>query len=972
MTGDTDDGRIFDPQYIYRSDSGEGSVKHLSFSTAAGGAIYLEADLFAGSDNPERVFSNHGGMFSVLANGYVRFFGKNIYKKLLIPKKWYLVDILLDQATNTAMLYIDGEELDCSRMNAPLPEDISGAVFIKKASSAAYLDDISLTSDNNDPSVTFMSDSPYYANTISYLSGTVDTYSQSRERFIEKLRLEGASDAVLLNSDGTASTSDNMSAGKYLRITTDENKSIYYMTKTGGDSYLSSLDSIDIQNDASRDTEGYYVYEQSDVSKLKGSALDMSFVLDAPAGKHGFVQRNGDKFVLSKTNEEIKFWGTNLSDKNIFLEHEDAEKAADRIAQMGFNIVRIHKFDYVHPERGVLKLNPDTGKAELDPVKMDKLCYLLAELKERGIYWDINLYVGRPIYDTDNVDYHDTTSMFPAAYWNQSLIDVQNEFANQLLSYYNPYTKMKIADDPALALVDMVNERTVFASEVEFTGRYYDEINEKFSAWLKNKYSSRFALKLAWAYTPNSWFYMGLLDDEDPWTEGKPVKLMDENIEGSKICRGYSTPGRSSDINTFLCEVESDYYAQRVKYLRDSVGVQCPITGGTSFTANKVENYYALTQTDFISNHYYWGGGDVDLKTVGKQFDGRSQLEDETFGMIGSVAAQSLYGMPQTIDEWNHCAPNAYAAEGPILASAYGSLDNLNFFAFAFDSKGYLAAQDEGSNISMSSPYSIVNNPVCEAVYPAASAMSLRGDVKESESGYYESISKSDVGIGANYDDRWISIHPLPSGKNQHHALIGKTGSVFNFDGLNNGLSNDSTVKTKAETADSGDKKYVSLTGELTTDLNNKVFTANTNGSQAVCGFIGGKTISLDNADIKVDNDYAAVSLTSIDSTDANIQTADRLLLTLAGDTRNYAQIVEEDAEKGKRVSTIKVAGKAPIMVEQITGEITLKLDGKYAVYTLTSSGERKQQVPVSYTNDGFKLNVTRDMETMHFEIIKN
>ena len=121
MTGDTQDGRIFDPQYIYSAQPGDGGVKHLSFSTAFNGGAYLEADLLAGSEKPERVFGNYGGMFAIFANGYVRFFGRNIYTKTLIPKKWYLVDILLDRATNTATLYIDGEELAESKMNTSLP-----------------------------------------------------------------------------------------------------------------------------------------------------------------------------------------------------------------------------------------------------------------------------------------------------------------------------------------------------------------------------------------------------------------------------------------------------------------------------------------------------------------------------------------------------------------------------------------------------------------------------------------------------------------------------------------------------------------------------------------------------------------------------------------------------------------------------------------------------------------------------------
>ena len=947
-------------------------MKHLSFGIAMNGGADIRVNLLYG-DDWDKAFND--GMFSISANGYASFFGETIYKKTLIKGKWYLVDILLNSETNTAQLYIDGVMLTDANLPAYPSNDLSGVLFVKDGWEKTYIDDISLIADSSDPTVTVMSDSPYYANTISCVKGTIDTYSQSRERFMKKLRLGGASEPVLLNSDGTRNTDAVMSENKYLRLTTDEGKEIYYLTKPGSDSYLASLNGIDISNETNRDTESFYVYEQPDGSKLKGSALDMSFVLDAPAGKYGFVNRDGDRFVLSGTNNEIKFWGTNVSDKNLFLEHEDAEKVADRIAQMGFNIVRIHKFDSVDSERGLLKTNPDTGKVEPDSDKMDKLCYLLAELKERGIYWYINLYVSRPICSGDDVTYHDTTNMLPAGYWNRSLIDVQNEYAKQILTWYNPYTHMTISEDPALAMADMNNEKSIYTGKLTgTTGSYYNELNEKFSEWLRSKYSSREELKQAWLPLTDyekSWYSVGLLDNEDPWSQGHPAEIMDDKEDGS-LDRGRFSIGRGKDVKTFLCKLEADYYAQRIKFLKNTIGVKCPVSGGTMFSSNQVENLYAMTKTDFISTHLYWGGGDTDLQTVGKQFDGRSQLESETLGIISEATAVNLYGMPHTIDEWNHCVPNAYTAEGPILASAYGRLNNLNFFAFMFDAKTYLDTQNNADGISLTSPYSIAESPVSAAVFPSASVMFQRGDVKEAESGYYEPINESEVGEAFDkVKGIWPGIHELPSYKSCM-GLIGKTGSVFNISGLNNGLSNDNSIKSASDTAYNGNKKYISATGELTSDFNNKIFTADTPYSQAVCGFIGGQTISLANADIEVNNNYAAVSLTSVDKNNRSIISAQRLLLTLAGETRNYAQIVETDPERGKQKSVIKIAGKYPIMAEQITGEITLKLDADYTVYPLTSSGERKNPLAITKINGGFKFNIMKDTEAMNFEIVRN
>ena len=973
MTGETENKKAFTSQYVHTAEPMESGVKHLSFSTAVSGDVYLETDFLAGNDS-ERVFKNK--ILSISANGYPKFFDAGIYTKQLMQNKWYLVDIILNTETKKAQLYIDGERL----ANVNLPDfpsnEIKRVLFVKKGWKTAYVTDISFTAEDCDPSVSVMSDSPYYANTISDKSGTIDVYNnENGARFVSKLRISGASDAVLLNENGTE-TSD-MSENKYLRVTTDEGKKLYYIMKNGNNKYLSSLDDINVSDSVNRDTEGFYVYKQPQMEKIKGSALDVSFLLDAPAGKNGFTERLGDKFILSGTRKEIKFWGTNLSDKDLFLEHADAEKMADRIAQMGFNIVRIHKFDTSYLEN-VIRINPLTNKPELDEEQMDKLCYFLAALKESGIYRDINLYFDQKIYDRDDVDYHDTAEMFPAGYWNQSLIDVQNGFAKDILGYTNPYTGLRIADDPALALVDMVNERTIYAEELEKLGRYYDELNTKFTAWLKNRYTDRDALKSAWEYTPNWWFGTGLQEDEDPWADGKPVKVMDVNKEGTKICRGRATAGRCADTNKFLCEVESSYYTQRREYLKNTVGVKCPITGGTVFSSNQIETNYALTKTDFISNHVYWSGCSGYVTESGKTFNGYSQLDSSSFGIIGYTSKTRIYGIPYTLDEWNHGNPSAYTAEGPFLASAYSRLNNLNAFSFNFNASEYIEGinNDDYTFVSpynlLKYPIGVVKNPVAEAVYPTASVMFQRGDVAECETGYYESIKETDIGKAPDFDKSWVTINMLPNRNNALRGLIGKTGNVYDISGLNSGLSNDERIKNAADEAANGDKKFTSLTGELTTDLNNRIFTADTAGTQAVCGFIGGNTISLENINVKVNNSYAAVSITSIDRNYADIRSAKRLLLTMAGENKNYGQIVEEDAEKGKQLSTIKIGGRAPVLTEQITGEITLKLDGDYTVYPLTSSGEKKSPIELTKVNDGFKFNVTRDMETMYFEIIKN
>ena len=85
-----------------------------------------------------------------------------------------------------------------------------------------------------------------------------------------------------------------------------------------------------------------------------GSVLDFSFMLDAPAGKHGVtrVAPNGHFTFADTPATRIKFVGTNLCFSANYLSHEEADRLAEQLAQMGYNAVRIHHHDILLVKKG--------------------------------------------------------------------------------------------------------------------------------------------------------------------------------------------------------------------------------------------------------------------------------------------------------------------------------------------------------------------------------------------------------------------------------------------------------------------------------------------------------------------------------------------------------------------------------------------------------------------------------------------
>lgn len=78
----------------------------------------------------------------------------------------------------------------------------------------------------------------------------------------------------------------------------------------------------------------------------KGSILDMSWILDAPAGKYGRVKSADGAFTFEKAPEKrVRFYGANNCFTANAPSKEDAVKIAEQYAALGFNIVRIHHYD---------------------------------------------------------------------------------------------------------------------------------------------------------------------------------------------------------------------------------------------------------------------------------------------------------------------------------------------------------------------------------------------------------------------------------------------------------------------------------------------------------------------------------------------------------------------------------------------------------------------------------------------------
>jgi hypothetical protein len=199
--------------------------------------------------------------------------------------------------------------------------------------------------------------------------------------------------------------------------------------------------------------------------------------------------------------KRVRIWGVNNTFGANVPTHAEAERMAARLAAAGVNGVRFHHMDTSAFPDGIL--DPK------DPLKisteaLERLDYLVDQFARRGITTNLNLHVGRTASKTLGLPDAGTGYDKMVDIFTPALIDAQKQYARDLLGHVNAYRKVRYADDPAVAFVEITNEDSLFMwdarKRLEALPDYYAKIlREQYNAWLKKKYGTTDALRQAWA-----------------------------------------------------------------------------------------------------------------------------------------------------------------------------------------------------------------------------------------------------------------------------------------------------------------------------------------------------------------------------------------------------------------------------------------------------------------------------------------
>ena len=232
---------------------------------------------------------------------------------------------------------------------------------------------------------------------------------------------------------------------------------------------------------------------------------------------------------FSSAGQPIRFWGVNVTTGSCFPLKDKSLYIAARMRKMGINLVRFHHMDNGWSNNdGTIFLRGTGNTRQLDPIALDRLLYLLAQMKKNAVYANINLHVSRTFLEGDGVLNADSIWQFGKGitYFDPHLIELQKEFASQLLSAENPYTGLTLANDPVIAMVEISNENTLygmwkgdqlkkFGEGGNLMQRHDQMLDQLWWDFLEEKYVDQSELIQAWGDSQNGGMLENQLKDGD-------------------------------------------------------------------------------------------------------------------------------------------------------------------------------------------------------------------------------------------------------------------------------------------------------------------------------------------------------------------------------------------------------------------------------------------------------------------------
>lgn len=677
--------------------------------------------------------------------------------------------------------------------------------------------------------------------------------------------------------------------------------------------------------------------------------LDLSGLLDAPAGKHGPVRRVGGRLEFAD-GTRARFCGVNIhANRGALPERDEAERVATTLARYGINLVRLHLLE------GVLL----TKEGGLDAGNLARVDWLVACLQKRGIYILLDSVTGlsaRTFRPADGVE-DGYGAHRPWAYYHPRLEALARSYAEALLSHVNPHTGLSYAKDPGVAATMLINEQSTFFDWMTARGNAMPAtvralLEQRFAAFLRERHRDRAGLAAAWGDE--------LRPGEDPATAIAPAPL--PGLPPAAGMAGPGGPKRTRDTVDFLAAMQESHDRAMREHLR-GLGLQIPIAG-TNIVGSPAE-LAAQRQHDFTSHNAYYDHVHFSADQRTMRCDNRPlvALDPLVAGQRSietALAAARLAGAPfistESTINWPHEWRSTY---GLALAATTALQDWDGLLQYAYlGGWGYSVAQSTAAP-GVTQPTVACNDPAIVALYPAMALMVLRGDVAPARARvqvvYRPEEASSTRPFTAQSGHPFSYLAWVSRAESAFGTAVGAPAATIGHGpgaipwsdrdgpGPLQALALDRALKAAGVVpADRGlqDGRLVSDTGEVVRDWKRGLITVDTARTQGFSGFAQ-EPVRLRDCTIACPG-FATVVVSALDGD--GVRGARRLLITAVGRAENEKGTVSfgeavtgsDGKPRGEAMTLHRDPGDTGrVLIEPVRARLTLPL----AAATITAVG---------------------------------
>lgn len=718
----------------------------------------------------------------------------------------------------------------------------------------------------------------------------------------------------------------------------------------------------------------------SNIVISEGSALDFSALVPRPAGQLGRISINdaGDMVFAGAPQQSVRMQGFNGFPSSIWYQQDDAEfklqvtAFAQAARRQGYSLFRVH---------GLLDkwlCQDATGDMAINPKKLDRWDYILAELKKEGIYAHIVIF-SFGLYD----DPKNAKQLFEDRNKHRLLLYFGGDWerthfrygAETLLNHVNPYTGLAWKDDPLVAFLEFYNEQGSGFGVIHQVMRDDPDacalIEKRWHDWLVATYAD------------------GVPADLAAELAGTPLN----QAPVPNFYRDKATPlGNAFGLFRSFITVDGADWCRQV--VRDN-GYQGLITqyNGSKRLGCSAARWQISQVIDLHAYYQHPRGG---WGAPGCTVEQDSSLADAA-NYWRNTNAGRLSGRPFIVSEFNHCYWNPYQYEAGLVFPAYSAL------------QGFSALQIHSGPIALSAAKSSINSfacaqsPVVRANEVLSTLLFLRGDVQKAP--HLVELVVPEASLASNGLTHWaVSTEQsrlalltgfsvaFPWAKRADGTSRGRApdlqilpndaAKVDDQDWFVNVIENpdgefslaqtvqalrDKGILSQQNISDAEAGVFQSDTGEIVMRTQDQVLKVITPRTEAVA-MEAGKSERVGRLQIRDLSVAATVAIASTSMTP--LAHADRMLFIFSTQTQNTNATFGHDGR-------MKIhSGTLPILLR--TGTVralfTPAQKRPFALYALDFNGQRREKIPVEYQGDDLVIAINNGAlqhgPTTFFELV--